>query len=59
MVKTVTIDACPLVYECQVIQKNDVNPEEFDASIPPRFYTRGDFHRVYYGEIMGTFAAER
>jgi hypothetical protein len=39
MVKSVTIDACPLVYECQVIQKNDVNPEEFDASIPPRFYT--------------------
>jgi len=58
MVKSVTIDACPLVYECQVIQKNDVNPKEFDAAIPPRFYARGDFHRVYYGEIMGTHAAE-
>jgi flavin reductase (DIM6/NTAB) family NADH-FMN oxidoreductase RutF len=55
-VDAVTIDACPLVYECRVVQKNDVNPATFDPAIIAPFYPRGDFHRVYYGEILGTFA---
>ena len=55
-VNTVTIDACPLVYECRVVQKNDVDPATFTPSIDSRFYPGGDYHRVYYGEILGTFA---
>ncbi len=57
-VSAVTIDACPLVYECKVVQKNDVIPATFDPAISSRYYSRGDFHRVYYGEILGAFAAE-
>lgn len=57
-VRAVTIDACPLAYECKVVQKNDVIPATFDPTISSRFYPQGDFHRVYYGEILGTFAAE-
>ncbi len=56
-VSAVTVDACPLVYECRVVQKNDVLPRTFDPTIISRFYPRGDFHRVYYGEIVGAFAA--
>ena len=57
-VSAVTIDPCPIVYECRVVQKNDVIPGTFDPAIRSRYYPRGDFHRVYYGEILGTFAAE-
>jgi len=58
-VRSVTIDACPWVYECRVVQKNDVRPETFVPEITSRYYRRGDFHCVYYGEILGTFATER
>ena len=57
-VDAVTIDACPLVYECRVVQKNGVIPATFDPAILSRFYPGGDFHRVYYGEIMGTFVGD-
>jgi len=56
-VSAVTLDACPLVYECKVVQKNDVIPATFDPAITSSYYRRGDFHRVYYGEILGVFAA--
>lgn len=57
-VKAATIDACHLVYECKVVQKNDIDPAALDAKISSRFYSQGDFHRVYYGEILGTFARQ-
>jgi flavin reductase (DIM6/NTAB) family NADH-FMN oxidoreductase RutF len=56
VVNSVTIDTCPLVYECQVVHWNDVQPGNLGADIPSRAYPQGDFHRVYYGQILGTFA---
>ena len=55
-VNCVTIDRCPLVYECQVVHWNDVQPDVLAPEIISSAYSRGDFHRVYYGQIMGTFA---
>ena len=55
-VKSVTIDPCPLVYECQVVHWNDVLPETLIPQISNSAYRNGDFHRLYYGQIMGTFA---
>lgn len=57
-VRSVTIDLCPWVYECRVVQKNDVRPETFMPEIISSYYPRGDFHRVYYGEILGVFTTE-
>jgi flavin reductase (DIM6/NTAB) family NADH-FMN oxidoreductase RutF len=56
-VPAATIDGCPLVYECRVVQKNDLVPATLDPRIQTRFYRQGDYHRVYYGEILGTYAA--
>lgn len=58
MVGAATIDPCPWVYECRVVQKNDVLPETFASKILPAYYPSGDFHRVYYGEILGVYAVE-
>jgi flavin reductase (DIM6/NTAB) family NADH-FMN oxidoreductase RutF len=55
-VRSVTIDDCPLVYECQVVHWNDVQPDALAAEVSARAYRRGDFHRLYYGQILGTFA---
>jgi len=55
-VDCVTIDACPLVYECKVVHWNDVIPANLSPEIDRRAYARGDYHRLYYGQILGTLA---
>jgi len=52
----VTIDACPVVYECRVVHWNDVQPDNLSPAILSRAYPRDNFHRLYYGQIVGTFA---
>ncbi len=56
-VNCVTIDDCPLVYECRVAHWNDIQPDALLPDVHRRAYPNGDFHRLYYGQIMGTFAA--
>jgi flavin reductase (DIM6/NTAB) family NADH-FMN oxidoreductase RutF len=41
-----------IVYECQVVHTNDVNPDGLVKEIVDSAYAKGDFHRLYYGEIM-------
>jgi flavin reductase (DIM6/NTAB) family NADH-FMN oxidoreductase RutF len=42
-------------YECHIIHKHDLVPETLDQSILNKYYPNKDFHRVYYGEIVGIF----
>lgn len=46
------IAGCPVVYECQVVHTNDVIPANLAQEIQTRAYPGGDFHRIYYGEIL-------
>ncbi len=58
MVKSPHIAECGLVYECRVVQHTDVIPENFDPAIIAQFYVDGDFHRIYFGEILRVVADE-
>jgi len=55
-VSCVTLDECPIVYECKVVHWNDVQPDALLPSIDAKAYAQGDYHRLYYGQIMGAFA---
>jgi flavin reductase (DIM6/NTAB) family NADH-FMN oxidoreductase RutF len=46
------IEQCKIHFECKVVHKNDLIPSELDKAIPPQFYKAGDYHRLYYGEIL-------
>ena len=48
---------CPLVYECQVVHANDVQPGRVAREIQTSAYISGDYHRVYFGQILYTGAA--
>jgi len=48
---------CPLVYECKVVHTNEVIPARLAQEILDGPYKGGDFHRVYFGEILATRAA--
>ncbi len=42
-------------FECLIIHKSDLNPETLDKAIIDKYYPEDDFHRVFYGEIIGVF----
>jgi flavin reductase (DIM6/NTAB) family NADH-FMN oxidoreductase RutF len=46
----------PLVYECRVVHTNDVLSPRLAEEIRTTAYAGGDFHRVFWGEIMATRA---
>ena len=52
----ITIDTCPMVYECRIVHHNDVVPAHLDKAIEARAYGGADYHRLYYGEILAAFA---
>jgi flavin reductase (DIM6/NTAB) family NADH-FMN oxidoreductase RutF len=56
-IEGITIDACPLVYECRVVHVNEIVPAALTPEIESRAYRGADYHRFYYGEILGTYAA--
>jgi len=51
-VKVPCIDECGIHYECRVVQKNDLAQSALAHEIRTQFYAGGDFHRVYYGEVL-------
>ena len=46
----------PLIYECRIVHTNDVIPANLAEEIKSSAYPKGDFHRLYYGEIMAVRA---
>ena len=52
-----TFKECPLVYECVVVHRNDVQPAALIPEIANGPYANGDYHRLYYGRILATRAA--
>ena len=59
--KATTVNApavveCPIVYECRVVHSNDVLPPRLAEEIRAGAYPGGDFHRIYWGEILAARA---
>jgi len=44
-------------YECRVVHRNDVIPANLAAEVKASAYKAGDFHRIYYGEVLAAYAA--
>ena len=56
-IKSPIIEECPINFVCKVVHKNDVIPEELAPEIKGRAYKKGNYHRVYYGEIIKTLSS--
>ncbi|KPK65448.1 MAG: hypothetical protein AMK73_02980 [Planctomycetes bacterium SM23_32] len=52
------IGQCVRHYECRVVHRNDVVDAAIDAEIRSQAYAKGDFHRLYYGQVLRTAARE-
>ena len=49
------IEECPIHYECRTIHRNNVLNADLIPEIVKEYYPAGDFHRLYYGEILGVY----
>jgi flavin reductase (DIM6/NTAB) family NADH-FMN oxidoreductase RutF len=56
-VHTATIAACPMVYECRVVHWNDLIPGNLSPEAEVSFYRGEDYHRIYFGQILGAYAS--
>ncbi len=56
-VKSPIIEQCVIHYECKVVHKNDVLKDKLASDIISAFYPGGDFHTVYFGEILSVCAS--
>lgn len=49
------IAECDLVYECQIVFKQPINPDFLHPEIKNKFYADEDYHVLYFGEIVDTY----
>jgi flavin reductase (DIM6/NTAB) family NADH-FMN oxidoreductase RutF len=56
-VKSPIIDQCVIHYECKIVHKNDVLKDKLTEGIISSAYSSGDFHTIYYGEILSVYAS--
>jgi flavin reductase (DIM6/NTAB) family NADH-FMN oxidoreductase RutF len=52
------IKECVVHYECRTLHRNDVAPEALVQAVREEAYPWGDFHRIYFGEIVAAYADE-
>lgn len=53
------IGNCELHYECRIVYKHEMNPSLLDESVIDAAYKNGDFHTLYYGEIVDCYLEEK
>jgi flavin reductase (DIM6/NTAB) family NADH-FMN oxidoreductase RutF len=57
-VRAPIIEECVLHYECRTLHRNDVVPEALAQAVRDEAYPQGNFHRIYFGEIVAAYADE-
>lgn len=43
--------------ECRTVHKNDISEQTLDYRIAAEHYSGGNFHRIWWGEILGAWKA--
>jgi len=57
-VRPPVIAECLIHYECRVLHRNDLAPETLVQAVHDEFYPQGNYHRIYYGEIVASYAEQ-
>lgn len=58
VLKTPVIGQCELHYECKVVYQQAMEPALVSPSIQQNCYPQGDFHVLYFGEIVACYLKE-
>jgi len=52
---TPVIANCGLTYECKVVYKQVMTDDNLDAANQQKWYAQGDYHTLYFGEIVASY----
>ncbi len=52
------IAGCNLHYECKIVYKQAMTPDTLDSEYQKACYANGDYHTMYFGEIVATYLDE-
>lgn len=52
------IKECDLVYECKIVYKQEMQPENLAEEYRTRCYANDDYHVMYFGEIAACYKPE-
>ncbi len=55
-VKSPGLEESVLTYECRVVHNNQVQSEELARELRRDSYPKGDYHTLYFGEILAVLA---
>ncbi|MGI6452378.1 MAG: flavin reductase family protein [Syntrophomonadaceae bacterium] len=56
-IESPVIEGCSLVYECKIIYRDALDPASLDPAIKDQFYSDGDYHVLYFGEILEMYSS--
>jgi len=57
LVRSPVVEQAILSYECRVLAKIDLPPQALPESINRSSYPKGDYHRLYFAEIVACYGA--
>lgn len=57
-VRSPIVKECVVHYECRTVERVDMAPDALIQSIHDQFYKHGDYHRLFFGEIVACYADE-
>jgi len=57
-VRAPIVQECVVHYECRTVHRNDVLPDALAQAVRDEAYPGGNFHRIYFGEIVAAYADE-
>ena len=52
------IGECDRHYECKVIYQQEMLPEALDSADNNKWYTDGDYHTLYFGEVVASYSRD-
>ncbi len=52
------IGECGLHFECRTLLTQDMTPDRMDASLVSGIYGAGDFHTMFFGEILRCYTTD-
>jgi flavin reductase (DIM6/NTAB) family NADH-FMN oxidoreductase RutF len=55
-VRVPILDQGVVHYECRVVHTNEVIPANLAADIKASAYEGGDYHRIFFGEVLAAYA---
>ncbi len=58
LLETPVVGNCRLHYECRLLYRHPLDPEELDEVIRDTAYTQGDYHVLYYGEVLESYLTD-